>query len=158
MSDRLVDPGITLVLSGPFFTVKPSRTLRQNMHDAVESLVQTGEDLVRAQMRPGHGYLTGRAQGNIKGRSWRWSRTGVVWGRVGLGAGLERDDYIKSAWLERGSRQVKGVGRVKTKSGRGYKLSARSTRFKGYHMYRDAFAALNGRIPGVINDLARGLE
>lgn len=69
--------------SGPFFTKDIKRTFRQNARDLVQTIAEDGEALVKANLTPGRGRLTGEYSDAVNGRAVslkgkKWALTAVV--------------------------------------------------------------------------------
>ena len=64
-------------ISGPFFTKDVRKTVRENMRAALLATVAEGRDIVKQQLTPGHGYLTGALSDHIQASNK--SLTGQPW-------------------------------------------------------------------------------
>lgn len=69
--------------SGPFFEKDIKRTFRQNARDLVKAIAEDGETLVKSNLTPGNGRLTGDYADAVNGRAVslkgkKWALTAVV--------------------------------------------------------------------------------
>ena len=116
----MAGPGIGVTLSGPVFRAGAALVVRQMGRKTVGDLVAFAEREVKLALRPGHGLVTGNYRRNINGEI------------LANGNGLVHDNkVVYGPWLE---------------SGR----SRRGTRFKGYHMFRNAQQKVNRRKGGIL--------
>jgi hypothetical protein len=102
--------------SGPFFDrgdVKVKRAIRGTTQD----LVERGEQIVKRQLYPGHGLITGNLRRSVSG-----AMTGPL-------SGIIATPVVYGAYIE-------GVSRRNE-----------TTRFKGYSMFRKAAKALDKMAP-----------
>lgn len=128
--------------SGPFFEKDIKRTFRQNARDFVEDIAEDGERLVRADLTPGHGRLTGEYADHVEGRvhslkGKKWALTAVVTGTLHLQMTGHKGF---GTFLETG---VKGT---------------KQTSFRGLWVYKRVAQALNRGSKLTRADLAKGLN
>lgn len=134
--------GPSIEYSGPFFEKDIRKTFRQNARDLVSAIAEDGEAMVKADLTPGHGRLTGdyaeAVQGRVKSLSGKkWALTAVVTSTRHLQMPGYRG-YGK--FLETG---IKGQ---------------RQTRFRGYWVYRRVANALKRGSKAARADLTKGLN
>ncbi len=105
----MAGPGIAVSLAGPVFRVGAALVVRKMGRKTVADLVAFAEREVKLQLVPGHGLITGNYRRNINGEI------------LANGNGLVHDNnVVYGPWLE------------------GVSSRNASTRFKGYHMFRNA--------------------
>ena len=128
--------------SGPFFTKDIKKTFRQNARDLVLAIAEDGEQLVKANLTPGHGRLTGdyadavnARVGSLKGK--KWALTAVVTSTRHLTMPGFKGFGI---FLESG---IKG---------------GRQTSFRGLWVYRRVGQALKRNSRAARADLTKGLN
>jgi hypothetical protein len=103
---------MTMELTGPFFTVDPARTYRQNIRDLMDKLAKTGENEVKARLYPGapataaRDYIHGRTHSLKTGK--RWATYAVI---SSTDRSLSGEDQRK-ANAQLSGRRVTVVGRV----------------------------------------------
>lgn len=112
-------PGINVTVSGPFFQ-HGGATLEKAITASVREVVAEGETDVALQLYPGHGLKTGHYRRSIHGDMIN-SRNGTI----------HDSKVIYGPWLE------------------GTSSRNRSTRFKGYAMFRNAWQGLQRKAPGI---------
>ncbi len=103
-------------VSGPFFNFHAS-AVDEASRQYVKEMTKEGEAKVEAEIRPGHGFLTGAYKSTITGEI-KESKLGII---------DDSDEWkmaIRGKWLE------------------GVTSRNQSTQFKGYHMWRKATAHL----------------
>ena len=114
-------PGVTILTSGPLFT-RGSGPVREAGKNIVADLVEKGEREVKLQLFPGHGLVTGNYRRSINGE--------IVRDLNGL---VHDSNVVYGPWLE-------GVSSRNQRS-----------RFKGYHMFRNARQTVQRIAKGVAN-------
>ena len=100
--------GVRIVTSGALFRLGGG-PISKAIEDAIIDIVARGEELVKEQLKPGHGLVTGHYRRSIHGEL-EDSRHGVI----------HDNKVIYGPWLE------------------GTSSRNASTRFKGYSMFRRA--------------------
>ena len=138
-----------VTLKGPLFQPGlPPRVIARAIRDTLQDVVERGEQIVRAQLFPGHGFISGNYKRSIVGE------VGIQIGRGAAGArsvsssgrsaslqGIKRDSLhaiiwdsgvVYGPWLE-------GVG-----------SRNETSRFKGYRMFRKANNALRIAAPRLL--------
>lgn len=99
-------PAVTV--TGPFFT-QGAKPVQQAIEDTIRDIVEQGEKVVKAQLYPGHGLITGHYRRSVIGEM-QDSRHGRI----------HDSDVVYGPWLE------------------GVSSRNQSSRFKGYAMFRNA--------------------
>lgn len=126
-------PNVTVELRGPFFKKSLPGEVDKMMRGAIAEIVNEGERDVAKQLYPGHGLITGHYRRSIHGDVLS-SRNGVI----------HDSKVIYGPWLE------------------GVSSRNRSTRFKGYSMFRNAFQRLQRKAPGIfrkhVSRMVKGLN
>lgn len=134
--------GPSISYSGPFFEKDIRKTFRVNARDLVAAIAEDGERMVRADLTPGHGRVTGdyaeAVQGRVKSlRGKKWEVTAVVTSTRHLSMPNFRGYGL---FLETG---VKG---------------GRKTSFRGLWVYRRVANALKRGSKAARADLTKGLN
>ena len=112
---------VAVRLSGPIFSGRAPGRIKSALKDAISEMVAIGERDVKGQLRPGHGLITGHYRRSIHGEL-KSSVLGIV----------HDSGVVYGPWLE-------GVGsRNKT------------TRFKGYAMFRNMTQRLEAKSGGIL--------
>ena len=106
--------------NGPFFTGATQRAIDRALDDTLQDVTERGESIVRRQLFPGHGFVLGVLQRSVNGEVVNSRQTMV------------KTDVIYGAWIEGTSDRNK------------------TTRFKGYSMFRKATQALNRSWPRLL--------
>ena len=132
----MVNQAVKLI--GPIFAPgKPERVISEAQIEVVKELAKEGRTLVRKQLRPGHGFLTGELSRKIQARTIKRGRS------AGTGSvNPTRKLRGRANWIE---------------SGR----SHRPTRFRGFHVFktgeeqlqRKAVRIANGRVKIAVRKL-----
>lgn len=107
--------GLTVLAKGPLFFLQDGPVV-DALSNAIEDLVEEGERDVTSQLYPGHGLDTGHYRRSINGEI-----TDSLNGRI------HDSGVVYGPWLE------------------GTSSRNRSSRFKGYAMFRNAFQRLEQR-------------
>ena len=115
-------PSVQVRISGPFFSGSMPGVIRDALSKAMGDVVAEGERSVKLQLYPGHGLRSGHYRRSVHGEMQN-----SMHGRI------HYSDVIYGPWRE-------GVG-----------SRNQTTRFKGYHMFRQAKGELERKIPGIIN-------
>ena len=115
-------PSVQVRISGPFFSGSMPGVIRDALSKAMGDVVAEGERSVKLQLYPGHGLRSGHYRRSIHGEMQN-----SMFGRI------HDSNVIYGPWLE-------GVG-----------SRNQTTRFKGYHMFRQAKGELERKVPGIIN-------
>ena len=115
-------PSVQVRISGPFFSGSMPGVIRDALSKAMGDVVAEGERSVKLQLYPGHGLRSGHYRRSVHGEMQN-----SMHGRI------HDSDVIYGPWLE-------GVG-----------SRNQTTRFKGYHMFRQAKGELERKVPGIIN-------
>lgn len=110
-----------IVIRGPLFA-KGGAPVQKAIRDTIQDVVERGEEMVKAQLYPGHGLVTGHYRRSIHGEV----RASGNEGRI------HDSDVIYGPWLEG----------VSSRNDR--------TRFKGYSMFRKSKAALDKAVPRLL--------
>ena len=105
----MVSLSLTFKTSGPLFDGRAKRAMQAATKSAISELVALGETLVKKDLRPGHGLITGHYRRSITGEM-KSSTLGIVHDR----------NVVYGPWLEGTSSRNK------------------TTRFKGYRMFLKA--------------------
>jgi len=106
--------------SGPFFTGATARAIDRALKDTLKDVTDRGVMITSRQLVPGHGFEFGTLRRSIAGE--------VVNSRQML----VKTNVIYGAWIE------------------GVSDRNRTTRFKGYHMFRKAAQALERGWPNIL--------
>ena len=114
--------GVSVRVSGPFFGGAAPDVIRDALSKSIGDVVALGETSVKLQLYPGHGLRSGHYRRSIHGEMQN-----SMFGRI------HDSNVIYGPWLE-------GVG-----------SRNQTTRFKGYHMFRQAKGELERKIPGIVN-------
>jgi|TARA_R110000824_G_scaffold135553_1_gene298849 hypothetical protein len=101
--------------SGPFFTDSPKRLL-EAANRGLTDIAMLAQGKIREQLKPGHGRVTGHLQRSVMGYVYK-----DLHARVDAGQKLYGANLIYAGWVEGVSQRNK------------------SSRFKGYRMYRNVF-------------------
>ena len=115
-------PSINVRISGPFFGGSMPGHIRSALSLSIGDVVAEGERSVKLQLYPGHGLRTGHYRRSVHGEMQN-----SMHGRI------HDSGVIYGPWLE-------GVG-----------SRNQTTRFKGYHMFRQAKGELERKVPGIVN-------
>ena len=107
-----VDFAVSTVVSGPFFD-RGDAKVKRAIAGTTQDLVERGEQMVKRQLYPGHGHITGTLRRSISGHM-----TGPL-------SGIIATPVVYGAFIE-------GVSRRN-----------QTTRFKGYAMFRRTAKALD---------------
>lgn len=99
---------VTVQVTGAFFTEDKTTVIRIMLSDAIRDLSQEAEKRVQAQLKPGHGVLTGNYRNSIK-TTYRNPLESVT---------NDQGNWWQGPWLE------------------GVSKRNQSSRFKGFHMFR----------------------
>ena len=83
--------------SGPLFQGHPAGVIDQAIKDAIEDALARGEELVKEQLYPGHGLVTGHYRRSVRGE-----RTDSRHGRV------HDSQVVYGPWLENGGGRFRG--------------------------------------------------
>lgn len=134
--------GPRIEYSGPFFEKDIKRTFRHNARDLVQTIAEDGEQMVQADLTPGHGRLSGEYADHVEGRvrsltGKKWELTAVVTSTLHLTMPGHRGFGL---FLETG---IKG---------------ATQTRFRGLWVYKRVGQALNRGSKAARADLVKGLN
>jgi hypothetical protein len=75
--------GPSIEYSGPLFTKDVRQTIRGNARDLMLAIAQDGERMVKAELTPGNGRLTGQYADAVEGRAKsikgkKWAVTAVI--------------------------------------------------------------------------------
>jgi len=100
---------VQIRVSGPVFGPGAAAIVEDAVRETIGDILARGEELVKEQLYPGHGLVTGHYRRSIRGE-----RTDSQHGRI------HDSNVIYGPWLE-------GVGSRNS-----------STRFRGYSMFRNA--------------------
>lgn len=111
---------VSVRTSGPFFDGRTQRAIDRALTDTLQDVTERGESIVKRQLFPGHGLVTGTLRRSIAGEVVNNRRATVG------------TDVIYGAWIEGTSRRNE------------------TTRFKGYSMFRRATQALNRGWPRLL--------
>jgi hypothetical protein len=120
--------GSQTVVSGPLFSPGRDQIVRAGLEASQRKAASAGAELVRRQLSPGHGVVSGEFRRSITGTVNR-SRHGVIYAR----------NAVKGPWLETGRRR------------------GQQTRFRGYGMFRRARRDLEQRVDAVVGPEIREL-
>ena len=115
-------PSVSVRISGPFFGGSMPGHIRSALSLSIGDVVAEGERSVKLQLYPGHGLRTGHYRRSVHGEMQN-----SMHGRI------HDSGVIYGPWLE-------GVG-----------SRNQTTRFKGYHMFRQAKGELERKIPAIVN-------
>ena len=107
----MVSLSLTFKTSGPVFDGRAKRAVEAATKNAIAELVALGETLIKKDLRPGHGLITGHYRRSITGEM-KSSTLGIVHDR----------NVVYGPWLE------------------GVSSRNKTRRFKGYFMFRKATA------------------
>jgi hypothetical protein len=134
--------GISVKLLGPVFSnAAVERVMKKTLRDIMQDVVERGEEMVAAQLRSGHGVITGNLKRSIVGE------VGMQIGRGGSGVKKINSGYKRSSISDvrrDGSQAViydSGVVYGPWIEGVGTRNA--TTRFKGYAMFRRTGRALD---------------
>lgn len=134
--------GPSIKYSGPFFEKDVRKTFRANARDLVSAIAEDGERMVRDDLTPGHGRVTGRYADAVEGRAKslsgkKWALTAVV----SSTRHLQMPNFRGyGTFLETGLR-----GKVQTA-------------FRGYWVYKRVANALRRGSKAARADLVKGLN
>lgn len=134
--------GPSIKYSGPFFEKDVRKTFRSNARDLVAAIAEDGERMVRDDLTPGHGRVTGRYADAVEGRARslsgkKWALTAVV----SSTRHLQMPNFRGfGTFLETGLR-----GKVQTA-------------FRGYWIYKRVANALRRGSKAARADLVKGLN
>lgn len=106
--------------NGPFFTGATQRAIARALDDTLQDVTERGESITKRQLVPGHGLVTGTLRRSIAGQVVNSRQT------------LVKTDVVYGAWIEGTSDRNK------------------TTRFKGYRMFRKAAQALDRSWPRLL--------
>ena len=112
-------PGVSVITSGPLFRLG-GKPIEDAIDKAVIDILARGEELVTLDLYPGHGVITGQYRRGVRGERTR-ARHGVI----------HDSKAVQGSWLEGTSSRNK------------------STRFKGYAMFRRARQQLDRERDGI---------
>ena len=115
-------PEIHVRTSGPIFSALPAQKAEAVLAKTISELVAEGEKRVKLQLYTGHGVRTGFYRRSVHGE--------VLGSRHGI---IHDSRVIYGPWLE------------------GVTPRNRTTRFKGYAMFRNAYQQLDRMAQGVLN-------
>lgn len=111
---------IDVDLTGPFFDGRTERNIRRALADTVQDVVQRSEGMVKAQLYPGHGLVTGNLRRSVAGE------------RRGALNAIVATNTVYGPWIE------------------GVSARNQTTRFKGYAMFRRTRQALQKMVPRLL--------
>ncbi len=137
-----------VTLHGPIFRKGvPEKVLRAAIKDTLQDVVERGEQIVRAQLFPGHGLVTG---------NYRRSIAGEVGIQIGRGKGTRNISSSQRSHSLQGIRRdslhaiIWDSGVVYGPWLEGVSSRNERSRFKGYGMFRKTNAALNIAAPRLL--------
>lgn len=110
-----VDISVTIDTRGALFDRGLQRGLVQGLNEGIDTITKIGESEVKKQLYPGHGFQTGRLREAVAGDLIEDLR-----GVVDAGQHVEGRNVVYADWIE------------------GISPRNRTTRFKGYRMFRFA--------------------
>ena len=134
--------GPSISYSGPFFSRDVKKTFRANARDLVTAIAEDGERMVKDNLTPGHGRVSGRYADAVEGRAKslsgkKWALTAVVTST----RHLEMPNFRGyGTFLESGKR-----GKVQTT-------------FPGLWVYKRVASLLRRRSKAARADLTKGLN
>ena len=111
---------INATVRGPFFDGRTKRAISMALQDTLQDVTERGESIVKRQLFPGHGMVTGTLKRSIAGEVVNSLRAFVS------------TNVVYGGWIEGTSRRNQ------------------TTRFKGYSMFRKARQALNRSWPRLL--------
>lgn len=122
-----VDVKINIDVDGPMFRAGIQRGVIEGINDGIDEIMKIGEGDVKKQLYVGHGFRTGNLREAVAG-----DVISDLHGVIDAGAHVEGRNVVYAEWIE------------------GIAARNRSTRFKGYRMFRNTTAKLNAMPLGEI--------